>query len=659
MFKNFRQRLLFWFLVFIGSNIGIIALTALYLDKREDVIRISDLIDEVNFQLLHVVDLQQRFFSYDTKSSQYFETGESNHLDRRQTELALCYETINRIQASPNIHRFKMDEAISESLAKMGIVEEHFGFLVDSIQERGFKDHKLEGSMRYDAHWLETAAEVPEKDVLSLRRHEKDFMIRNERSYVQKFAQQAANISSLINEDPSISESRKSEILNKLDSYSKKFNRLVDLDTTIGIKDNTGLKRELDLSTGDLQSSFDRLRTVAQERRANLFAELNTVFLIIAVGSMVLSVALSYVISKRITVPLVDLTEHITRFVDSNFTLKTGAPVVRSKDEIGKLTENFYALKEEVISRLEFFKQKVDDRTKEVADANRRLLQLNQANSRFVPEAFLKFMGKESILDISKGDQVEREMAVMFTDIRDFTSLSESMTPQENFDFVNDFFREIIPVIEKRNGVIDKFMGDSVLALFPRDPIDAVEAGLEFRPAVAAFNESLISNGREPIRVGVGIHFGSLILGTVGHENRLETTVISDAVNIASRVEGLTKHYNAEVIVTESVVRQMSKRGEKRIRFLDTVKVKGKTKHTRVYQVIHEDDKSLIEALKEYDWALECFENSKLEEAKACFEKLSMRLPEDEAIKRYLSKCEIYLRDGLPEDWKVSEMRVK
>lgn len=659
MFKNFRQRLLFWFLVFIGSNIGIIALTVLYLDKREDVIRISDLIDEANFQLLHVVDLQQRFFSYDTKSSRYFETGASDYLDRRQAELEGCYETLGRIQTAPNIHRFAMDDVIDEAVGKMKIVEGHFWTLAQNIEERGFKDHKLEGSMRRDAHWLEAATEVPERDVLSLRRHEKDFMIRNEQSYVQKFVQQAAVIRSLISEDSNISEERRSEIVSKLDSYSEKFKRLVDLDTTIGIKDNTGAKRDLDLATEDLQSSFDRLRLVAQERRANLFAELNTVFLIIALGSMGASVALSYVISKRITVPLVDLTEHITRFVDSNFTLKTEAPVIRSKDEIGKLTENFHALKEEVISRLEFFKQKVDERTKEVADANRQLLQLNQANSRFVPEAFLKFMGKESILEIGKGDQVEREMAVMFTDIRDFTTLSESMTPQENFDFVNAFFREIIPVIEKRNGIIDKFMGDSVLALFPRDPVDAIEAGLEFRPAVAAFNESLVEQGMAPIRVGVGIHFGKLILGTVGHENRLETTVISDAVNIASRVEGLTKHYNAEVIATESVISHIPKGQDKRIRFLDTVKVKGKTKNIRVYQVIHADDQSLIEALKDYDWALECFENSRLDEAKTCFQKLSSRLPEDEAIKRYLSKCEIYLRDGLPEDWRVSEMKVK
>ena len=123
--------------------------------------------------------------------------------------------------------------------------------------------------------------------------------------------------------------------------------------------------------------------------------------------------------------------------------------IVRTNDEIGALTEGYNEMSE----RLKNYFQSLDN--------------INRANARFVPRQFLDFLGKESITDIQLGDQVQKEMTIMFSDIRDFTSLSETMTPKENFDFINNYLGYMEPVIRTNNGFIDKFMGDAIMALVP------------------------------------------------------------------------------------------------------------------------------------------------------------------------------------------------
>ena len=111
---------------------------------------------------------------------------------------------------------------------------------------------------------------------------------------------------------------------------------------------------------------------------------------------------------------------------------------------------------------------------------------MNEANARFVPRQFLEYLGKESIADIQLGDQVQKEMAVLFTDIRDFTSISEQMTPKENFNFLNNYLGYMEPVIRNNNGFVDKYIGDSIMALFPDNTEDAINAAIEMRIKLVA-----------------------------------------------------------------------------------------------------------------------------------------------------------------------------
>lgn len=218
------------------------------------------------------------------------------------------------------------------------------------------------------------------------------------------------------------------------------------------------------------------------------------------------------------------------------------------------------------------------------------------ASRRFVPGEFLEHLGRLTLADVRLGDHVEREMTVLFTDIRDFTALSERLSPQENFDFLNSYLRQVTPIIRARHGFVDKYIGDAIMALFPRSGEDALGAAVELHRQVVKYNDGRKLAGYAPIKIGVGLHRGRLILGTIGEEERMQTTVISDAVNVASRIEGLTKVFGVPLLVSGSVVDVLHQheRDAHRLRHLGAVKAKGKEESVEIFECYDNDSDDLI-----------------------------------------------------------------
>ena len=491
--------------------------------------------------------------------------------------------------------------------------------------------------------------------ILMLRRHEKDYIIRNEDAYVQKFNKAIVLTEAEIQDSPRIDPASKASIINHLRFYHQKFNELVNINQEIGIKNNTALKKELDDQVHALEAGFDELVQTAQRRKEFLFLRLNMLFGGLTLLLIVTSLLVSYLISRQITQPLTQLTKYITQFVDSNFTLEAQNPVVKTTDEIGKLTENFTVLKEEVITSLKYFKQKVEERTLELAKANEQLIKVNEANSRFVPQAFLHFLGKNSIEEVRLGDQIEQEMTIMFTDIRSFTQISEGLSPQENFDFINQYLNGVVPLIQEYNGFIDKYIGDSIMALFPDSAYHALKAAIRFDEALIGFNAEQLKVGRPPIQVGIGIHTGRLILGTIGHNDRLETTVISDAVNIASRVEGLTKHYKAKIIATGEVLTQLPNDHQLAYRLLNKVQVKGKSESISVYEFMTPQDQQKLAYQDQFKSAIDALLDKNARLAVALFKDIFAQNPDDGAVQVLLPRSQYFLDNGYPQHWDGTE----
>jgi class 3 adenylate cyclase len=228
------------------------------------------------------------------------------------------------------------------------------------------------------------------------------------------------------------------------------------------------------------------------------------------------------------------------------------------------------------------------------------LAELNLSYLRFVPKQFLEFLDHKSIIAVQHGDQVQRTMTVLFSDIRSFTGLSEQVGAQATFAFLNNFLSRIGPVIRNNNGFIDKYIGDAVMALFD-SPTDAVAAAVEMLRELALINIERAENGETEIRIGIGINTGPLMLGIIGEDLRMEGTVIGDAVNLASRLEGLTKKYCVPLLVSEETLDAIKKTDDpethesflKDVRFVDAVTAKGRAEKTRVFEVFQADTKAL------------------------------------------------------------------
>ena len=214
---------------------------------------------------------------------------------------------------------------------------------------------------------------------------------------------------------------------------------------------------------------------------------------------------------------------------------------------------------------------------------------LNVAYSRFVPRAFLDLLGKDDVRDVRLGDGIERHMTVLFSDVRSFTSISEALSPNETFGFINGLLSRTGPVVREHGGIVDKYVGDAIMALFPRAADDGVRAAVALQGAVRAHNVERAANHLPPIAVGVGVHCGSLMLGTIGEHERMDGTVIADAVNVASRVEGLTKYFGARVIVTDDIRAALTDPDAYAMRYLGRVAVMGKRQGVGLYEVLDGD----------------------------------------------------------------------
>jgi predicted ATPase/class 3 adenylate cyclase/GAF domain-containing protein/tRNA A-37 threonylcarbamoyl transferase component Bud32 len=279
----------------------------------------------------------------------------------------------------------------------------------------------------------------------------------------------------------------------------------------------------------------------------------------------------------------------------------------------------------------------------EVRANEQRLAELNQAYQRFVPGQFLQFLGKSSIVDVQLGDQVQLEMSVLFSDIRDFTSISEKMNPEENFKFINSYLSRMEPAIAENSGFIDKYIGDAIMALFSGAADNAVKAGIAMLYRLGEYNQHRQNSGYSPINIGIGINTGSLMLGTVGGQNRMNGTVISDAVNLASRIEGLTKTYGCSLLISEHTFARLQEPQNYAIRTIAQVLVKGKSEQVTVYEVFEADTPKIkagkLATLASFNEGCFLYNSGRFEAAAEKFEFCLKHNPGDRVSEIYLQRC--------------------
>lgn len=272
------------------------------------------------------------------------------------------------------------------------------------------------------------------------------------------------------------------------------------------------------------------------------------------------------------------------------------------------------------------------------------LFNINEALSRFVPRQFLQFLNKESIVDVKIGDQVQQEMSVLFADIRNFTGLSEKMTPQENFNFINAYLSRMEPAVIENHGFIDKYIGDEIMALFSGGADNAVKAGISMLKRLTEYNQNREKSGYTSLQIGVGINTGSLMLGTVGGTSRMDSTVISDAVNLASRIEKLTRHYGVSLLITHHTFLQLEDYRQYSFRIIDRLKVRGKSNTVSIYEVfdaeLPEIYQKKLETKQEFEQALLLYHLGSFRQSAQLFAHCSYLNPKDTVAQIYGKLCQ-------------------
>ena len=275
--------------------------------------------------------------------------------------------------------------------------------------------------------------------------------------------------------------------------------------------------------------------------------------------------------------------------------------------------------------------------TLELKHAYQALERQSRSFERFVPKQFLQLLGCINVEEIRLGDQVLVNMAILFADIRGFTALSEKLTPAENFEFITTLLRRLGPVVRDSKGFIDKYIGDGIMALFPGGALDAIQAGIAIQESIRAFNQERERTGHEPITVGIGVHAGLLMLGVIGEDERLEGTVISDAVNLASRLEGLTSVYGCSLLVSDAALQMCPEMHSLDHRPIAHVKVKGRMELTYVHEILNAEDQGQykLKCLTKQAFldGVRLFRLGMLQEALDCFDQVLCRNPLDNAAK--------------------------
>jgi len=287
----------------------------------------------------------------------------------------------------------------------------------------------------------------------------------------------------------------------------------------------------------------------------------------------------------------------------------------------------------------------------------KNIMDLNSSYARFLPKQFLELLEKGDVRNICTGDSVTRHCCVSFLDIRNFTGITEKLTSEGSMKFVNQFLEYLCPEIDNNDGFIDKFIGDAVMSLFPNSVVSGLKGVTGMIHALERLNADHYV-GKDPLRIGIGLHYGRLQLGTVGYANRLDATCIGDTVNTASRLEGLTKGFGANVIVSQEFYnRLIEENGSVEI---DTIKfcnlgdfiLKGRTAPSSLYEVYDTtwtDDASPREELPHI---LELFKAQKFEECEHLCAQLANEYTANNYILRfYQDACGMYKEYIIGDDW--------
>ena len=284
------------------------------------------------------------------------------------------------------------------------------------------------------------------------------------------------------------------------------------------------------------------------------------------------------------------------------------------------------------------------------------LERINKSMSRFVPSEFLSSLGKDNLIEVGLGLSVSKNMSVLFSDIRGFTTLIENLPTRAHIEFINEYLQYMEPPIATNHGFVDSYIGDAIMALFDGTPDSAVQAAIDMSAELRELNGKRVARGEAAIYMGVGINSGPLTLGTIGGATRIKCGVIGECVNLAARIQDLTKRWQAFLLISDASVEGLADRSRYSCRVVGRVTVVGSQIPTTLYEVVDAEMRlpvrdAKLACLSKYEQAVAEFYAADFDAAAADFDACIRACPQDVAAKLYRDDCDHFRRVGVPAGW--------
>jgi adenylate cyclase len=374
--------------------------------------------------------------------------------------------------------------------------------------------------------------------------------------------------------------------------------------------------------------------------------EITTRTLIILGAAIGAGVVLVLLFANYLTRPLTRMVGTMKDIISTNDLSER--VFVEYHDEIGQLAQTFNLM----VGELEKAYRQIKGFAFKAVIAQKREQKIRNIFQKYVPKDVIDqfFVNPDSML-VGKNEV----LSVLFSDIRGFTTISESMRPDDVVSSLNRYFTVMVDIIMAKQGIVDKYIGDAIMAFFgapvkrPEDAMNSVLVGIEMTDALKGFNADQKARGKPPFNIGVGINYGVVTVGNIGTEKKMDYTVIGDMVNLASRLEGLTKRYHQPLIISESLHSKV--KDALPCRLLDSVAVKGKSKGVKIYTTKKSLDSKEKEAWGLHELGMAEYYKRNFPKAVGYFHDVLRLLPQDETAGMLMKRSELYAQNPPSANW--------
>jgi serine phosphatase RsbU (regulator of sigma subunit) len=406
MLRKVKYKLFFSFLFFSSFSIITVIISIWYYHQKDTISKIKQQLNEIYVLSLKDFKTQQEFLNYETINPEFFKTGESKIVNQHDSISKEILERLIQLEEFNLDTHSELSGFVQKLRQDVDNYKITFNKIVIQILKRGFKDYGIEGEMRIYAHALMEIKEVNQIKILMLRRHEKDFIIRKENEYISKFKSVIDEVKNDVSKNAKISKSRKEEIFSILNNYENAFLKLTASEKVLGLKEQSGLMLQLSQNIDRIEESIYLQKKVVLNRESIIFKKLLITAASALIAMLLLILLLSYFAASSLTKPIINLTNYIEEYVNSNFTYHLTIKQKTSSDEIGVLVHNFSKMANEINTYINHFKEKVEERTAEInnqnVEINKQKLQITKQRDELVAKTATLEIQQELIEERNK-----------------------------------------------------------------------------------------------------------------------------------------------------------------------------------------------------------------------------------------------------------------